>query len=78
MSIGYFQRQKQRMKYHQYRVAGYPIGSGSVESGVNNVVHHRLKRQGRGWLSDNVNPMLVAALSELHSNRFELMWASTH
>lgn len=76
MSIGYFQRQQERMKYHQYRIAGYPIGSGSVESGVNNVVHHRMKRQGRGWQRDNVNPML-AALSELHSNRFERMWAMT-
>lgn len=76
MSIGYFQRQQKRMKYHQYRIAGYPIGSGSVESGINNVVHHRMKRQGRGWQRDNVNPML-AALSELHSNRFESVWALT-
>ncbi|MCP4428571.1 MAG: hypothetical protein GY803_29145 [Chloroflexi bacterium] len=30
------------MKYHQYRIAGYPIGSGAVESGINGVVHHRL------------------------------------
>jgi hypothetical protein len=77
MSIGYFQRQQERMKYHQYRIAGYPIGSGAVESGINNVVHHRMKRQGRGWHSDNVNPML-AALSELHSNRFEQTWAATN
>jgi len=75
-SIGYFQRQQGRMKYHQYRIAGYPIGSGAVESGINNVVHHRMKRQGRGWQRDNVNPML-AALSELHSGRFERAWAST-
>ena len=77
MSIGYFQRQQDRMKYHQYRIVGYPIGSGSVESGINNVVHHRMKRQGRGWQRNNVNPML-AALSELHSNRFERVWVSTH
>lgn len=77
MSIGYFQRQQARMKYHQYRIAGYPIGSGSVESGINNVVHHRLKRQGRGWHRDHINPML-AALSELHSHRFERAWATTH
>jgi hypothetical protein len=76
MSIGYFQRQQDRMKYHQYRIAGYPIGSGSVESGINNVVHHRMKRQGRGWHRDNVNPML-AALSELHSGRFEQAWTTT-
>ena len=75
MSIGYFERQQSRMKYHQYRIAGYPIGSGSVESGINNVVHHRMKRQGRGWQRDNVNPML-AALGELHSDRFERAWAA--
>jgi len=76
MCIGYFQRQQKRMKYHQYRIAGYPIGSGAVESGINNVVHHRMKRQGRGWHPDNVNPML-AALSELHSGRFETSWVAT-
>ncbi len=76
MSIGYFHNQQTRMKYHHYRIAGYPIGSGSVESGINNVVHHRLKRQGRGWHRDNVNPML-AALGELHSGRFEQAWAAT-
>jgi len=77
MSIGYFRRQKKRMKYHQYRIVGYPIGSGAVESGINNVVHHRMKRQGRGWQRDNVNPML-AALSELHSGRFDRAWAATN
>ena len=76
MSIGYFHRQQDRMQYHQYRIAGFPIGSGTVESGINNVVHHRMKRQGRGWFRDNVNPML-AALSELHSGRFAIAWAAT-
>ncbi len=75
-AIGYFQRQASRMCYHQYRIAGFPIGSGSVESGINNVVHHRMKRQGRGWVRDNVSPML-AALSELHSGRFDSAWLST-
>jgi hypothetical protein len=73
---GYFQRHRPRMAYHQYRVAGYPIGSGTVESGVNIVVHHRLKRQGRGWNRDNAQAML-AALSELHSGRFEWAWQRT-
>ena len=75
-SDGYFQRQQNRMHYHQYRVAGFPIGSGTVESGVNIVVHHRLKRQGRGWTRENGQAML-AALSELHSGRFEWAWHRT-
>lgn len=73
---GYFARHKDRMRYHQYRVAGYPIGSGTVESAVNIVVHHRLKRQGRGWERSNAQAML-AALSELHSNRFDWAWQRT-
>lgn len=73
---GYFLRQQDRMRYHQYRVAGYPIGSGTVESAVNIVVHHRLKRQGRGWNRENGQAML-AALSELHSGRFEWAWNRT-
>jgi hypothetical protein len=74
--IGYFEKQQDRMKYNQYRIAGYPIGSGSVESGINGVVHHRMKRQGQGWARANVNPML-AALSELHSGRFHQEWKNT-
>lgn len=75
-NIGYFENQQGRMKYDQYRIAGYPIGSGAVETGINGVVHHRMKRQGQGWARDNVNPML-AALSELHSGRFLQEWKST-
>ena len=74
-ALGYVSRQQHRLAYPHYRVAGYPIGSGCVESGINTVVHHRLKTQGRGWQRDNAQPML-AALSELHSGRFALAWRS--
>jgi hypothetical protein len=72
-ALGYVARQQHRLAYHQYRVAGYPIGSGCVESGINTVVHHRLKTQGRGWQRDNAQSML-AALGELHSGRFASSW----
>lgn len=74
-ALGYVARQQERMAYHRYRVAGYPIGSGCVESGINTVVHHRMKTQGRGWKRDNAQAML-AALSELHSGRFITAWHS--
>jgi hypothetical protein len=76
-ALGYVERQQERMAYHRYRVAGYPIGSGCVESGINTVVHHRLKTQGRGWERDNAQAML-AALSELHSRRFMSAWQSVN
>lgn len=74
-ALGYVKNQQAKMAYHQYRVAGYPIGSGCVESGINTVVHHRMKTQGRGWCRKNGQAML-AALSELHSGTFSQTWAS--
>jgi len=61
------------MRYATFRTEGYPIGSGTVESAANTVVHHRLRRPGRGWSRKNGQAML-AGLSELHSGRFEYTW----
>jgi len=72
-SPDYFETRQTKMAYDQFRQTGYPIGSGTVESGINTVVHHRMKRQGRGWQRHNAQSML-AALSELHSGRFETTW----
>jgi hypothetical protein len=72
-NIVYFQNQQPRMHYDQYRAAGLPLGSGTVESAATTLVHLRLKRPGRGWCRDNAQSML-AALSEFNSGRFELTW----
>lgn len=64
------------MDYARLRREGYPIGSGTVEGGINTVVHHRMKRQGRGWKRQQAQAML-AALGELHSDRFLSAWHST-
>ena len=40
------------------------------------LVHHRMRRPGRGWQRDNAQAML-AGLSELHSGRFERAWKAT-
>ena len=72
-NIVYFQNQQGRLHYDQYRAAGLPIGSGTVESAATTLVHLRLKRPGRGWGRGNAQSML-AALSELNSDRFELTW----
>lgn len=74
-SPAYFEARKSKMTYDYFRQAGYPIGSGTVESGINTVVHHRMKRQGRGWKRQNAQALL-AALSELHSGRFLTTWHS--
>jgi hypothetical protein len=70
---GYFQRNLERMRYNVFRASGYPIGSGTVESGAKNVVKHRMCRPGRGWARDCAQAML-AGLGELHGERFDWAW----
>jgi hypothetical protein len=69
----YFRTRQSQMQYDQFRAKGWPIGSGVVESAANTVVHHRLKRPGRGWKREYAQAML-AALCELHSHRFDRAW----
>ena len=75
-SPSYFETRKHNMDYAHLRRQGYPIGSGTVECGINTVVHHRMKRQGRGWKRQHAQAML-AALGELHSDRFQTAWQAT-
>lgn len=75
-SPSYFETRKHNMDYARLRREGYPIGSGTVEGGINTVVHHRMKRQGRGWKRQHAQAML-AALGELHSDRFQTAWQVT-
>lgn len=75
-SPAYFETRKQNMDYARLRQEGYPIGSGTVEGGIHTVVHHRMKRQGRGWKRQHAQAMM-AALGELHSDRFLAAWRAT-
>ena len=74
---GYFRNNRERMRYDTFRAAGYPIGSGTVESGARNVVQPRMRRPGRGWNRENAQAML-AALTELHSGRFQWAWQQAY
>jgi hypothetical protein len=73
----YFNTRQSKMDYAHFRQQGFPIGSGTVESGINTVVHHRMKRPGRGWSRSHAQAML-AGLSELHSGRFDIMWQAAN
>ena len=46
----YFTNNQARMRYDQYREAGYLIGSGTVESSCKQIVTQRLKCSGAQWL----------------------------
>lgn len=51
-AVTYFTNNAQRMKYDQFRAAGYLIGSGTVESGCKQIVTQRLKQPGAQWTVD--------------------------
>src|SRR6266487_5582096 len=57
--LAYLHKREAHMQYPTYQQAGWPIGSGSVESATKVVVEARLKGAGMRWGRQNVNPMLV-------------------
>jgi hypothetical protein len=57
--LAYLHKREAHMQYPTYQAAGWPIGSGSVESANKVVVEARLKGAGMRWGRENVNPMLV-------------------
>jgi hypothetical protein len=63
------------MDYVSYRQAGYPVGSGSVESACKVVVQERMKQAGMRWSRKGAQAML-ALRSVLLSDRWDEIWAS--
>jgi hypothetical protein len=45
----YFSHHEARMRYAQFRAAGYMIGSGTIESGCKQIITQRLKCSGAQW-----------------------------
>ncbi len=73
--INYLFHNRRRMDYQRYQQAGYPVGSGSVESACKVVVQERMKQAGMRWRRDNAQAML-ALRCILLSERWNLVWAS--
>jgi hypothetical protein len=48
-SLLYYANNMERMRYAQFRAAGYLIGSGVIESGCKQIVTQRLKLPGAQW-----------------------------
>jgi hypothetical protein len=48
-AVTYFTNNCERMRYDQFRAAGYMIGSGTIESACKQIVSHRLKLPGAQW-----------------------------
>jgi hypothetical protein len=69
----YFRNQAPRMRYDEYAAAGYPLGSGAVESANRHVVGARVKQAGMRWTPTGVAGVL-ALRALLRSRRWEDWW----
>ena len=73
-SLAYLEKRRPQLAYAAFQAAGYPIGSGSVESANKLVVEARLKGAGMHWARPHVDPIL-ALRSALCSERWDEAWA---
>lgn len=71
--IAYFAKNKDRMKYDQYRARGLFIGSGVIEAGCKHLIGHRLKQSGMEWTLRGANA-IIALRCAILSGRFEDFW----
>ena len=62
-----------QLRYPTFRAAGYPIGSGIVESANKVVVEARLKGSGMHWAPAHVDPML-ALRTVVCADRWDEAW----
>ena len=73
--IHYLDKNKERMRYAQFRAQGLFVGSGVVEAGCRALIGQRLKQSGMEWSVRGANA-IIALRCALRSNRFEDFWAS--
>jgi hypothetical protein len=72
--INYFETNKERMRYPEFREQGLFVGSGVIEAGCKTVLG-RLKRSGMFWTVRGANTIIALRCCEL-SGRFEDYWES--
>jgi hypothetical protein len=72
-NLEYLEKRREQLRYAEFQAAGYPIGSGAVESGNKLVVEARLKGSGMHWASQNVDSM-VALRNVACNDRWEEAW----
>ena len=71
--IGYFGKNKSRMRYNEFRRQGLFVGSGVVEAGCRTVIGQRLKQSGMHWTVRGANNIISLRCCIL-SNRWEDFW----
>ncbi len=70
---GYLARRRDQIRYAAFRAAGYPVGSGCVESANKLLVEARLKGAGMHWRRGHVNALLALRCLE-RNGRWNADW----
>lgn len=71
--IGYFETNKDRMRYADFRAQGLFVGSGVIEAGCKTIIGMRLKQSGMEWTVRGANAIIALRCCTL-SNRMEDFW----
>jgi hypothetical protein len=74
--LAYLTKRVDQMAYPTFRAAGWPIGSGIVESANKLVVEARLKGAGMHWARASVNPLLVLR-NAVCNDRWREVWTAS-
>jgi hypothetical protein len=69
----YITRNRQRMRYPEFRAQGLCVGSGVVEAGCKTVIGTRCKRAGMHWTVAGADAIIALRCCQL-SGRFEDFW----
>lgn len=72
-AIGYFEKNKERMRYARFKAQGTFVGSGVIEAGCKHVIGQRLKQSGMEWSVRGANAIIALRCIE-GSNRTEDYW----
>lgn len=72
--LSYFRKNKSRMRYAEWKRAGYMIGSGVVEAACKTLVAQRLKLSGMRWSTKGAQAILTMRGWD-QSERFDEAWA---
>lgn len=72
--LAYFRKHRRRMRYAEWKSAGYMIGSGVVEAACKTLVSQRLKLSGMRWSSGGAQAILTLRGWD-QSDRFDEAWA---
>jgi hypothetical protein len=73
-ALTYLDQRVALLQYPAFVAAGWPIGSGIVESANKRVVEARLKGAGMHWARPHVNPLLVLRTAACN-DRWDEAWA---